>query len=399
MNPSAQGWINKFGSLVKKQESGFENENALYLKLRSMGFVYGANVEVLPFLNYHLDYTEDELAKINLITALYYTFLCHSENKSFDHFIDTTTAFYEKLEGENFSFFSKIFGDSSNNAKLEKYLRSRVQIDENIFTKSFSIVITNSLLYADVLTYNYYLKNNKKPRVYARKLERIIINLAYHTLLSKQEKTKSDERLIYLFEASLSYNQNTSLKDFDGSYLMELKQGLENSEQKYLLDMACMAAWEDKSFDYKESDFIFGIGKDLGLTENDISESLDHVAAFFELHKEKIGIFKVANPAKQFYDNANTTVKKLITRNSKRLFKELSQSKELVLLLTKSTKTELSEEERKKVREQLLDIFKSIPSLAIFALPGGAVLLPLFIKMIPKLLPSAFDDNRIEEEH
>ena len=44
----------------------------------------------------------------------------------------------------------------------------------------------------------------------------------------------------------------------------------------------------------------------------------------------------------------------------------------------------------------LADIFKSIPSLAIFILPGGAVLLPIFIKLIPKLLPSAFDENRVE---
>ena len=38
------------------------------------------------------------------------------------------------------------------------------------------------------------------------------------------------------------------------------------------------------------------------------------------------------------------------------------------------------------------------PSLAIFILPGGALLLPLVVKFIPKLLPSAFDDNRIEDE-
>ena len=49
------------------------------------------------------------------------------------------------------------------------------------------------------------------------------------------------------------------------------------------------------------------------------------------------------------------------------------------------------------MQEQLMDILKSIPSLAIFLLPGGAILLPLFIKFIPKLLPSAFDENRIDE--
>jgi hypothetical protein len=83
-------------------------------------------------------------------------------------------------------------------------------------------------------------------------------------------------------------------------------------------------------------------------------------------------------------------------RNSKRLQKELSESKELVYLLSKSTMKELSPAEKKKVQAQLIDIFKSIPSLAIFILPGGAVLLPIFIKLIPKLLPSSFDDNRVE---
>jgi hypothetical protein len=91
-------------------------------------------------------------------------------------------------------------------------------------------------------------------------------------------------------------------------------------------------------------------------------------------------------------------VSKLISRNSKRLYKELKESKELVKLISQSTKRDLNEEEQKKVQEQLLDLFKSIPSLAIFMLPGGALLLPLFIKFIPKLLPSAFDENRIEED-
>jgi hypothetical protein len=90
-------------------------------------------------------------------------------------------------------------------------------------------------------------------------------------------------------------------------------------------------------------------------------------------------------------------VNKLIMRNSKRLQKELSESKELMLLISKSTVKDLSAEEKVKMQKQLLDIFKSIPSLAIFLLPGGAVLLPIFIKLIPKLLPSTFDDNRIEK--
>ena len=98
-----------------------------------------------------------------------------------------------------------------------------------------------------------------------------------------------------------------------------------------------------------------------------------------------------------FYENSSNMVTKLIKRNSKRLLNELRESKELMVLLTQSTKRALTEDEQKKVQDQLLDIMKSIPSLAIFMLPGGAILLPLFVKFIPKLLPSAFDENRIEE--
>ena len=49
--------------------------------------------------------------------------------------------------------------------------------------------------------------------------------------------------------------------------------------------------------------------------------------------------------------------------------------------------------EKKKVKKQLLDICKSVPSLTIFLLPGGGLLLPILIKFIPQLLPSAFNEN------
>jgi len=63
------------------------------------------------------------------------------------------------------------------------------------------------------------------------------------------------------------------------------------------------------------------------------------------------------------------TVSILILRNKKRLIKEISESKDLMVLLGQS-------------------------SLAIFILPGGSLLLPLLIKFIPQLLPSAFNENK-----
>lgn len=86
-------------------------------------------------------------------------------------------------------------------------------------------------------------------------------------------------------------------------------------------------------------------------------------------------------------------ITELLQKNKKRLYKELSQSKELMQLLTKSTYQKLTEEEKEKVKAQLLDILKSIPAFAVFMLPGGALLLPLLIKLIPDILPSSFRED------
>jgi DNA-binding transcriptional MerR regulator len=86
-------------------------------------------------------------------------------------------------------------------------------------------------------------------------------------------------------------------------------------------------------------------------------------------------------------------IKELLNKNKTRFLKELEESREVVHLVQKSRKTVLTEAEKTKVKEQLLDICKAIPSFAVFMLPGGALLLPLLIKLIPDILPSAFRED------
>jgi hypothetical protein len=92
-------------------------------------------------------------------------------------------------------------------------------------------------------------------------------------------------------------------------------------------------------------------------------------------------------------------IKELLKRNKKRLAKELDQSKEAVGLIKKSMHTSLNDDEKEKIKEQLLDICKAVPAFAVFMLPGGALLLPLLMKLIPDILPSAFreDDETLPE--
>lgn len=396
MNPSSAGWIDKFGYLVRDYGGNYAGFHDLYDHLKKNGFVYGINVHVPEFIVVEHLLSEDEKAKINLLSALYFTYVAHYKSVEFYTFVDAVFQFYQSLQIGKTSFFDKILAGKKTSTQLEKLIDSRVYLEDNLISRNFNSIITNSLLLIDVLTFKYYLDGGQGVKAHAQELEYITINLTYHALNSK-EKNRNDERLAQLFASSLTFIKSDQ-EDFDGSYREKLINRFSPSENQYFLDVACLTVWEDHSLEYMESQFIFGIGKDLGFDVKTIAGALEDVTLFFKLNLAHIPFLKESNLAVQFYDSMSKIVNKLILRNSKRLQKELSQSKELVALLSKSTSRDLSPEEKKKVQNQLLDIFKSIPSLAIFMLPGGAVLLPIFIKLIPKLLPSSFDDNRVEEQ-
>jgi hypothetical protein len=136
----------------------------------------------------------------------------------------------------------------------------------------------------------------------------------------------------------------------------------------------------------------------LQLSKSNINTSIEFLFEFVTLNRENIAYFHFSNPLNHFYKKNQRAVKLLLTRNKSRLYKEIIQSKELVYLISQSSHRELNPDEKLKVKHQLYDIFKSIPSLAIFVLPGGSVLLPIIIKFIPQLLPSAFNENYEKDE-
>lgn len=391
MNPSANGWINKLLKTLEVNKA-IENasSNAFYLALRESGFIYGNNVSIVENLFDKKDFTNEEICKTNLFLALYFS---HKKLDTSENFIDSIIEFYTQIEEYKTSYFKELLGEKKSTGLLEKIIHKRVLIDDNLISKSFNYFITNALLYIDVLAYKHYLRNKTITVNYIKNLESSLETIVLCVLNAKQTKSQYDTSLIKLFEQSLRYQ-----KKYNITYSQAISFINSEFETQYIIDMACMATWTDASIDTKEHAFLNQLGTDLKLEQQTVSEAKTFISLFFNNYKDQILLLGSKNIVKTFYDNSSKMVSKLISRNSKRLYKELGESKELVLLISQSTVRDLSEEEQKKVQSQLLDIFKSIPSLAIFILPGGALLLPLVIKFIPKLLPSAFDDNRIEED-
>ncbi len=83
---------------------------------------------------------------------------------------------------------------------------------------------------------------------------------------------------------------------------------------------------------------------------------------------------------------------KLLESNKLSLLKEIKETKALKNLLVKGLRQPLTDEERRKIRSQLLDVCRTIPALSLaLAAPGGAVLLVLLYRFLPNyLVPTAF---------
>jgi len=391
INPSINGWIEKFLFQYASGVSDYTTDESFFSACQKSGLIYGYVV------HYHLNSNFDdskwdveEKIKVGFLATL---FALYKTKKVADSqsFIEDLFQFYTKISKENFSFLNIVLHQANSYQKLESIINERIQTNDNIVTKNFTHIVTNAMLYIDVLAFEYYLKNNDINVDFFKNLERKCLALMMFSLNVKIVKSEYDIMLLKMFENSLRYSKVSKIKSNEIiDIVFEGKRS--KLESLYLYEIAHMTLLSDGVVNQNEQVFLKEFTLKLGLNKN--SQNIDNeLVNFIKNHKNELPFYNLNHPVKQFYTNTQDTIAKLVSRNKTRLLKELSESRELVKLLGKSTQNELSFEEKKKVKKQLLDICKSIPSLTIFLLPGGGLLLPILIKFIPQLLPSAFNEN------
>ena len=343
------------------------------------------------------DWFKEEISKVALLNTLFGVYALTKKETNTENFISETVAFYNQMHPEGFNLFKKILPKNNPSLTLEKIIDERVQTNDSIISKNFSHLVTNALLFMDVLAFRQYIIHGAIPEKYLKKIEETIVNIVTLALKIKSNKTQYDDLLIKLFEASIRYSKfsKDSVQNLES---LQLDYFTNELEKKYLIDIAGMALWSDGVIENNEAYFLHKLAETIGISDSFVNQSIKNTNDFIIEHKKDIPYFNYSNPVKHFYDQTTQSVVTLVSRNKNRLVKEIVQSKELMLLLAYSTRRDLDEKEKKKVKKQLLDICKTIPSLTIFLLPGGSLLLPILIKFIPTLLPSAFNENLEKED-
>lgn len=394
INPSASGWIDKF--FIKqefKKQHIFLDTDLFYKETRATGFIYGHIISFqTPVFIDTKGWVQNEKPKVALLNTLYGIYGLTTHDVDSSNFIKNCLNFYNEMHPQGFNLFKKVLPNGTPSLNLEKIIDTRVQTNVDIINKNFSHIVTNALLFIDVLAFRQYLIHGKIPEKYLKKIEEAVISVVTLALNIKTTKSNYDDLLIKLFEASVRYSKFSKIntQNIEG---LNLDYFSSNLEKYYLIDMAGMALWSDGEIENEEIYFLHNLARNFKISSDFVTESIKNTDAFITKFQKEIPYFNYSNPVKHFYDQTTQSVVTLITRNKNRLLKEIIQSKELMLLLAYSTRRDLSEKEKKKVKKQLLDICKTIPSLTIFLLPGGSLLLPILIKFIPTMLPSAFNEN------
>ncbi len=180
-----------------------------------------------------------------------------------------------------------------------------------------------------------------------------------------------------------------------------LTKGLRSRDMKrFILEQTLLASLVDGRRSPREVLWTRSLGAQLGFTQESIRAMELEVAEFYSKHRKVVDVFSLSGGAEvmgeQWVDEMSSSVKK----NYRSLLKEIRETGELSKLLARAARGQkLSREEKSAMREQLIDVAKAVPALAIFAAPGGVLLLLALAKVLPfDLLPSSFRDER-DERH
>jgi len=414
LSPGAKNWIKKYISLVETNKISLsvdiedDHVELLHFLSNKTGLVYGLPSSFIysnALENAH--YTKDEKIKLLLFETLLFCYKQHTKtNFKFRLFLERLNEFYAEAPiASGIENWFTIFKDKKIESRLEYILEERVKVKTPIFGTNYWLNhLSNCFVFLDVILFTEFLLNrdNTFYKNYTKYAYFILCGIVYAAYTDKQVEEK-EQRLLWRFLASanLPKTERESIEKF-------IIHGIKNEELQSAIfphKKLAQITFELSIFVTKgthetseiEEQKLERIGKILQLSTIEMEESQNLCSTFLMENEADISVINSDSNSHYFYANFSNRWLRILGRNKEKLINELKESKELVALIQKSTKQELSKEEKEQVKEQFLDILKSMPSMAIFLLPGGALLLPLILKIVPDLLPSSFKENNLDK--
>lgn len=416
LNPGAKNWIPKYLDLLSLGEIKLDvslarklpPEELIHAFVFQTGLVFGYPSELLFYQGDTSKWTLDEKLKVLLFEHLLLDYTISKKDTEFvpAEFLDSLLSFYSHYREHSVLNVLTFFIKDATSVKVENIFSRRVNIRKVYSSKFWVNYLCNSLVYLDVIAYHEFLLREEKLEThyeeYAESVLQVIVQASkIDGVIDKQEQALFD---VFLASASISDEKRNTIKEslYDDSDIESIVKALPKDAsillKQYLLDIGVLAIFSDLQAVNLELDFLLELYTLLELSEKDLHTSIGLIESFVIENNHQVAFLQENSSYDKLYGSFSSRWIKILGRNKDKLVEELYESKELVFLVKKSLHKELTPEEKEKVSSQFKDIIKSMPALAIFMLPGGALLLPLILKIVPALLPTAFRENEIEDE-
>lgn len=164
------------------------------------------------------------------------------------------------------------------------------------------------------------------------------------------------------------------------------------SLRRFVLEQIQLAAVVDGTVDEVERHFLSELRDLFGFGEDEVRAIEAQVADYFYDPTDTLDAFEVRTQGQEHSENLVDRIAREIEENMDKVLLEVKETGDLVQLLGRAARGHrLTAEERAIVRDQLLDLARVVPSLAIISAPGGMIIFAALLKVLPfSLLPSSF---------
>ncbi len=440
MNFKKKGWFKKY--LKFREENPFDlnfptqnlriresapdqkHDEAIYAFLQPTGILYGFPLS-LPFQDLEFPnqkyFDEEDIGLLVFLESLYACLLFEkqeiesqrAEEVSFKGLVQPTMEFFLRTHDNLYVQRKKIKSIFQKGTKDDLYHRFEMVLKKRIHLgakgSEMAHYFSNSLLLIDLYFALIWQREKREETGKKPEQEQIasrIVNLheglldiviaATHAnkTIEKEEK-KIFEQVLDSSDLNRSLRKKYREKFQNGIGVKDiLVEDLPWLIKRFYLEMGLMTVLSDEVLEDSESEFIEALAQKLGFDKDDLDQSKLAVETFLLSHQKYLSLSRRKYVVDKISSRWRIRVRNILMKNKDRLAKEFDESQELYQLLLKSRTSELNQDEKEKVRVQLMDILKTIPPIVIIALPGTFITLPIMLSVMPKsMLPSSFQDD------
>jgi uncharacterized membrane protein YebE (DUF533 family) len=279
----------------------------------------------------------------------------------------------------------------------------------------YGLVLHNGALYADAQMFGrqaidyfargrFELKAAQRRIDFAAKQKALLVEVLAGLACADREPSPAMRRAILrqvedlaLPDAIESEVKVAVKKSFEHRLAVRtMVTGVRSYDMKhFIVEQALLASLVDGQRSRGERAFLKELTDALQVPEKEVQQLELHMAEFYAKHRSVVDVFTVTAAAGLMGEDFVSRIQEALDENFHRVMQEVRETGDLAVLLAKAARGQkLTREERRRMRAQLIDVAKVIPALAIFAAPGGVLLLLALSKVLPfNLLPSAFQDE------